>query len=154
MVGCHIPPVTGFRSTPAVSFPTLAVASKFFFFKMLTCAIPTCRCDARSVDKVELCRSSVGGAGKFGKSASMGGDSSLEFYSSLYSSQHEWYWFPQMLNTEVLLIKTYDSDPSSGVFHLTLHSAFNDESTSPDAPERQSCEARVLCLIPKSSPKL
>eukprot|EP00729_Bicosta_minor_P003303 gene3303-5060_t len=103
---------------------------------------------------VELCRSSVGGAGKFGKSASMGGDSSLEFYSSLYSSQHEWYWFPQMLNTEVLLIKTYDSDPSSGVFHPTLHSAFNDESTSPDAPERQSCEARVLCLIPKSSPKL
>ena len=101
-------------------------------------------CDARSVGPEELCRSSVGGKG-----GSMGGDASLEFYSSLFSRRHQWYWYPEMLNTEVLLFKTYDSEARP--FQPTLHSAFDDEHTHADAPERQSCEARILCLLPRSA---
>jgi hypothetical protein len=100
-------------------------------------------CDARTVGMNELCRSSVGG----GRGSGMGGEASLDFYSSLYNEGHQWYYYPSMLNTEVLLIKTYDSDLKP--FQPTLHSSFDDEATSKDAPERQSCEARILCLIPR-----
>ena len=57
-----------------------------------------------------------------------------------------------MLNTEVLLIKTYDSELKP--FQPTLHSSFDDEGTSKDAPERQSCEARILCLIPRKAAQM
>ena len=109
---------------------------------------PLAVCDARSVGTTELCRSSIGGgASKYTKKANLGGDASLDFYSSLHSKNHQWYWFPKMLDTEVLLIKTYDSAMTP--FQPTLHSSFDDENTDESAPERQSCEARILCLVPR-----
>ena len=42
---------------------------------------------------------------------------------------------------------TYDSDENP--FIPTLHTAFNDENTKPDALPRKSVEARVMCLIPR-----
>ena len=47
-------------------------------------------CDARTVSAEQLCRSSVGGAGKFAAGAGMGGDASLDFYSSTFSPAHRW----------------------------------------------------------------
>lgn len=62
---------------------------------------------------------------------------------------HEWYYFPEMTRDELLLIKTFDSaeDP----FCPTLHTAFDDPATPPDAPPRRSVEVRVLCLIPQQT---
>ena len=109
---------------------------------------PLAVCDSRSVGTAELCRSSIGaGASEYAGKANISGDASLDFYSSLHNKNHEWYWFPKMLHTEVLLIKTYDSDMTP--FQPTLHSSFDDENTDENAPERQSCEARILCLVPK-----
>jgi hypothetical protein len=113
---------------------------------------PLALCDCRSVGTSELCRSCIGGGtSKYTGGASMGGDASLDFYSSLHNINHKWFWFPKMLNTEVLLIKTYDSDMKP--FRPTLHSSFDDDNTDERAPERQSCEARVLCLVPKQRAK-
>jgi len=109
-------------------------------------------CDARTVGMNELCRSSVGGGRGMSGSSGMGGEASLDFYSSLYNELHQWYYYPSMLNTEVLLIKTYDSELKP--FQPTLHSSFDDEGTSKDAPERQSCEARILCLIPRKAAQM
>ena len=78
----------------------------------------------------------------------MGGGAGLDFYSSKFSPDHKWLYYPMMTNEEVLLIKTYDSEMTP--FQPTLHSAFDDEHTTSTAGERQSCEARVLVLIPKA----
>ena len=107
-------------------------------------------CDATTVSTDDFCRSSVGAAGKLGQaSGGMGGDAVLDFYSSTFNPAHQWYWYPKMTNAEVLLIKTFDSALSP--FRPGLHSAFDDDDTPDDAPERQSCEARVLCLVPNAA---
>ena len=46
-----------------------------------------------------------------------------------------------------LIIDNDDSDENP--FIPTLHTAFNDENTKPDALPRKSVEARVMCLIPR-----
>jgi len=56
-----------------------------------------------------------------------------------------------MTDGEVLLIKTFDSSSKGKGSTPGLHSAFDDDGTPGDAPERQSCEARVLCLMPKTA---
>lgn len=61
--------------------------------------------------------------------------------------EHRWFSFPDMTNEEWMVFKTYDSagpQPSNGV---GVHSAFNDPSTQPDDPSRESIEARVVCFI-------
>jgi len=65
-----------------------------------------------------------------------------EVYSVSYSANHRWFYFPQMQPDEVLLLKCYDSDPNRTRF--TAHTAFADPTSPPDAPPRESIEARTL----------
>ena len=57
--------------------------------------------------------------------------------------------YPKMSKDEVIIFRTYDSAPG---FVPTLHGSFDDPTTSPDAPARESCEARVVLLIPEEGP--
>ena len=54
-----------------------------------------------------------------------------------------WFYFPAMTSAETLLIKGYDS-MEDGRARFTAHASFVDPTTPPDAPPRESIEARAL----------
>jgi hypothetical protein len=73
-------------------------------------------------------------------------DRTGEVYSVAYNPGHRWYYFPMMRKDEALLLKCYDSSPD-GRARFTAHTAFEDPSSSADAPYRQSIEARTLVFF-------
>lgn len=68
-----------------------------------------------------------------------------EVYSVGYNPKHRWFYFPKMQRDEILLLKCYDSDPTRTRF--TAHTAFEDPTSPPDAPARESIEARTLVFF-------
>ncbi|MBS7813726.1 CmcJ/NvfI family oxidoreductase [Roseococcus pinisoli] len=66
-----------------------------------------------------------------------------ETFSVRHSPRHAWVYFPYQLPNEALLIKCYDS-ATDGRARLSFHGAFDDPSSPPDAPPRESIEARTL----------
>ena len=82
-----------------------------------------------------------------------------ENYFAKHAPTHQWYYYPQMTREEVILIKQWDSagpmarsngldaDSSDQQAPCTFscHSAFEDPSTQPDAPERWSIE--TCCIV-------
>ncbi|MEX2525621.1 MAG: CmcJ/NvfI family oxidoreductase [Gammaproteobacteria bacterium] len=69
-----------------------------------------------------------------------------EIYHLAYNPEHEWYYFPEMQADEALVFKVYDS-LDDGRARYTAHGAFDDPSTLPDAPPRQSIEVRTLVFF-------
>ena len=83
-----------------------------------------------------------------------------ENYFAKHSPRHQWYYYPDMTGDEALLIKQWDSagklarsqgaegDASDHQAPCTFsfHSAFEDPSTPPDAPDRWSIEVRCIVL--------
>ena len=69
-----------------------------------------------------------------------------EIYVLRYSPQHRWYYFPQMEASQALLLKTYDSE-TDGRARFMGHSAFEDPTTLPDAPKRESVEVRTMAFF-------
>jgi len=59
---------------------------------------------------------------------------------------HRWWYYPDLLPDEIVCFTTFDSAPSP--FIPTLHSAFDDPTTPPRYPPRESVECRVVCLLP------
>ena len=51
-----------------------------------------------------------------------------------------------MQKDEVMLLKCYDSDPRRARF--TAHSSFDNPTSPPDAPARESIEVRTLVFFP------
>jgi len=70
-----------------------------------------------------------------------------EVYQTAFNPDHRWYYFPEMARDEALLIKCYDS-MEDGRARFTAHTAFDDPTTPPDAPPRESIEARTLVFFP------
>lgn len=66
-----------------------------------------------------------------------------ETYSITYNPTHRWYYFPQMQPHEVLLIKCFDS-AEDGPARFAAHTGFDDPTSPPNAPARQSIELRTL----------
>lgn len=57
-----------------------------------------------------------------------------------------WYYYSDVKKGEVMVLKQYDSaspPPGNGV---GMHVAFDDPTTTEDAPDRQSLETRVFCI--------
>jgi hypothetical protein len=73
-------------------------------------------------------------------------DRTGEVYSVAHNPNHRWYYFPKMRKDEALLLKCYDS-ATDGRARFTAHTAFDDPTSSPDAPYRQSIEARTLVFF-------
>ena len=57
-----------------------------------------------------------------------------------HRKDHEWYWFPQQKNTEVSMLKCYDSVTDGSVSRWSFHSACVD----PTAPEDARCRKNVV----------
>ena len=63
-----------------------------------------------------------------------------------FNPAHEWVYFPDMEMDEVALIKTYDS-ATDGRTRFTIHTAFTDPTSPPDAAPRQSVETRCFVFF-------
>jgi len=93
---------------------------------------PLAVCDARTVAPQDL----IGTDMKYR-------DRTGETYALAFGAAHRWYYIPRMRADEAMLIKTYDS-ATDGRARFTPHSAFDDPTTPPDAPRRESIETRML----------
>ncbi|WP_334187200.1 CmcJ/NvfI family oxidoreductase [Noviherbaspirillum sp.] len=69
-----------------------------------------------------------------------------EIYLGRHSSDHHWYYYPEMHPGEVLAFKTYDSR-SDVPARMTPHCAFDDWTAPRDAPPRRSMEVRCLVIL-------
>jgi hypothetical protein len=67
-------------------------------------------------------------------------------YRLKYSPQHRWFYFPEMRRNEALVFKVFDSE-NDGRARFTPHTSFDDPTTPPGAPPRQSIEARALVFF-------
>ena len=69
-----------------------------------------------------------------------------EIYVMRHSPRHRWHYFPQMEASQALMLKTYDSE-TDGRARFMGHSAFEDPTTAPDAPKRESIEVRTMAIF-------
>jgi hypothetical protein len=69
-----------------------------------------------------------------------------EVYMVSYKPSHRWFYFPQMQPNEALLLKCYDSE-TDGRARYTAHGAFDDPTTPPNAPPRESIEVRTIIFF-------
>lgn len=96
---------------------------------------PLAICDARSIDAADVVACDLVYPHRVG-----------ETYAFTYNPNHRWFYFPQMTPEEALLLKCYDS-ADDGRARFTAHSAFDDPSSPPDAPARESIEVRALVFF-------
>lgn len=69
-----------------------------------------------------------------------------EIYNLAWSREQRWWYFPRMTTDEILLFKCFDS-ARDGRARFTPHTAFDDPTTPPDAPPRESIETRVVAFF-------
>jgi hypothetical protein len=69
-----------------------------------------------------------------------------EVYHSTFNPQHRWYYFPNMQRNEAMVFKCFDS-LKDGRARWTAHCAFDDPTSAPDAPPRESIEMRTLAFF-------
>jgi len=67
-------------------------------------------------------------------------------YRLRYNPAHRWFYFPEMRRDEALVFKVFDSE-TDGRARFTPHTSFRDPGSPPDAPPRQSIEARALAFF-------
>src|SRR5215510_2864731 len=67
-------------------------------------------------------------------------------YRLKYSPKHRWFYFPEMRRDEALVFKVYDSE-KDGRARFTPHTSFQDPTSPPNAPARQSIEVRALAFF-------
>ena len=92
---------------------------------------PLALCDARSVRPEDLVATELRYPERTG-----------EISLVRHRPEHLWFHVSEMRRDEVLLFKQYDSERS--VARFVPHAAFDHPAMPPDAPPRQSIEARVL----------
>jgi len=69
-----------------------------------------------------------------------------ETYRVSYNPAHRWFYFPEMQRDEALVFKVYDS-ARDGRARFTAHTSFEDPTSPPGAPPRQSIEARTFAFF-------
>lgn len=69
-----------------------------------------------------------------------------EIYHISFNPDHRWCYFPNMQRSEVIVFKTYDS-AKDGRARWTAHAAFDDPTSPPNAPARESIEIRTLAFF-------
>jgi len=90
--------------------------------------------DARSIDPADLLPSELRFQNRTG-----------EIYGLAYNPDQRWFYVPRLQPDEVVLIKCWDSD--EGVARFAPHSAFEDPTTPPGTPPRESIEFRTLAFF-------
>lgn len=97
--------------------------------------LPLAMCDATTHDPDDMLRMDLKYRERTG-----------EIYVMRYSPKHRWVYFPKMERDQALLLKTYDSE-TDGRARFMGHSAFEDPTTPPDAPQRESIEVRTMAFF-------
>jgi hypothetical protein len=69
-----------------------------------------------------------------------------ENYVMSHNPQHKWWYFPGMTPQQAILLKTFDS-ATDGRARFVGHTAFEDPTSKPDAPMRESVEIRTICFF-------
>jgi hypothetical protein len=67
-------------------------------------------------------------------------------YRLKHNANHRWFYFPRMRRDEAIVFKVYDS-AKDGRARFTPHTSFDDPTTPPGAPPRQSIEVRALAFF-------
>jgi hypothetical protein len=98
-------------------------------------ANPLALCDARSIAPEDLMVAERRYPHRVGQT-----------YRLRYNPAHRWFYFPEMRRDEALVFKVFDSE-RDGRARFTPHTSFKDPASSPDAPPRQSIEARALAFF-------
>ena len=93
--------------------------------------------DSQSLDEDDLIPAEI----KFKDTGHVG-----EIYALKHNPDQRWYYYPDMQETEALLIKGYDTD-NDAISRFTPHSAFTDPTSKPDAAPRQSIEVRTFAFF-------
>lgn len=112
---------------------------------------PLALCDARTVRPDDLVVFEIHYADRIG-----------ENYFAKASPRHRWWYWSGLTRDEALLIKQWDSSGALARSHgarsddadpeapssFSFHTAFDDPSSPPDAPDRTSIEVRCVALWP------
>jgi hypothetical protein len=67
-------------------------------------------------------------------------------YRLKYNPSHRWFYFPRMRRDEAIVFTVYDSQ-KDGRARFTPHTSFEDPTTPPNAPPRQSIEMRAFAFF-------
>jgi hypothetical protein len=67
-------------------------------------------------------------------------------YNLIFNPEHRWYYFPRLQPDEALVFKLCDSDAWRP--QLVAHSAIDDPTSAPAAPDRESFEMRTIAIMP------
>ncbi|MDE2277448.1 MAG: methyltransferase [Burkholderiales bacterium] len=97
--------------------------------------LPLAMCDARTHAPEDMLRMELKYRERTG-----------EIYVMRWNPAHRWVYFPQMEADRALLLKTYDS-ATDGRARFMGHSAFEDPTTPPGAPKRESIEVRTMAFF-------
>jgi hypothetical protein len=107
---------------------------------------PLTVCDARTVGTRNLVRSKAySRMDEQGLNSSDGKVYEAETYAVLHDPAHRWYYAPEMMPDEALLLKNYDS-ALTGVSRFTPHTSFVDPFAPARLVPRASIEVRVLTV--------
>ena len=97
---------------------------------------PLTLCDAQSLAEEDLVASDLRYPDRTG-----------ETYAITYNPNQCYYYFPKMQPDEPVLIRCFDSAPT-GAARFSAHTGFDDPTSPPDAPPRESLEVRMLVFYP------
>ena len=97
---------------------------------------PLTLCDAQSLAEEDLVASDLRYPDRIG-----------ETYAILYNPNQRYYYFPKMQPDEPVLIRCFDS-AQTGAARFSAHTGFDDPTSPPDAPPRESLEVRMLVFYP------
>jgi hypothetical protein len=96
---------------------------------------PLAVCDARSLDPRDFVATDLKYRDRTG-----------EVFSVAYNPNHRWFYFPNMLADEALLLKCFDS-ADDGRARWTAHCAFDAPNSPPSPAPRESIEARMIVFF-------
>ncbi len=96
---------------------------------------PLALCDAQSIEPGDLVASERRAQDRIG-----------ELTLVRHNPAQRWVYFPAVTPKEAVLIKTFDSD-TGGRARWSMHSAFIDPASAPDAQPRESIESRAFAFF-------
>lgn len=73
-----------------------------------------------------------------------------EIYHMAFNPAHAWFYFPELGADEAIVFKCYDSK-KNGIARFTAHGAFDDPTTPPGVPPRESIEVRAFAFFAPES---
>jgi hypothetical protein len=96
---------------------------------------PLAICDADSLDAQDLVATERRAHDRIG-----------EIHLVRFNPAHRWWYFPRLQLDEAILIKTFDS-AVDGRARFAVHTAFDDPTSPPGAPPRESIETRAFVFF-------